>query len=131
MTLVMVLYNTNFMYWRAILCTFQIAVDLYVWAGEGGGRGGLEERGGGNLYFASTVEIPTVLVQYRFPYPLSRLPLTHAHVWYIKLPMYLFFYMELVLNGFEGSKSIARAILGGGGLKISTFWGPNGTRLRS
>ncbi len=43
----------------------------------------------------------------------SPAPLTHAHVWYIKLPMYLLF-IWCGTCGFEGGKSITRAILEGG-----------------
>jgi hypothetical protein len=40
--------NILFMYLRAILCTFQISIDFYFVpvGGRGGGRGGLERRGG-------------------------------------------------------------------------------------
>ncbi len=83
-----------FMYRRAILCTFQIAVDFYyVRVGW---------RGGGGAYNIDSL-------------PPLQPSLTHAHVWYIKLPMYLFFYMRLVFSGFEGGKSITRTILEGGG----------------
>ncbi len=69
----------NFMYLRAILCTFQISVDFYYVpvggrgggrgsAGEGGGgleRGGLEKGGarerGYNVYCMGTVSMLTVL----------------------------------------------------------------------
>ncbi len=36
------------MYLRAVLCTFQISVDFYYLplGGRGGGRGGVEKRGG-------------------------------------------------------------------------------------
>ncbi len=68
----------------------------------------------------------------KIPSPLSSPPrppsLTHANVWYIKLPMCLF-YIGLVRSGFVGGKSITRAILGGGGrAKNIDFFGPNGTR---
>jgi hypothetical protein len=48
---------------------------------------------------------------------------------YIKLPMYLFFYLELILNGFEAGKSITRGIGRGWAPEISTFLGPNSTRF--
>ncbi len=48
---------------------------------------------------------------------------------YIKLPMYLFFYMEFVLNSFEAGESITEGIRRGGSWKSRLFLGPNGTRL--
>ncbi len=44
-----------------------------------------------------------------------------AKLMYVKLPMYLF-YMELILNDFEGGKSITRAIGRGGPWKSRLFW---------
>ncbi len=45
-----------------------------------------------------------------------------GHVWYIKLPVYLLFYMELGLNDFDESKSIIRAIGRGRPWKSRLFW---------
>jgi hypothetical protein len=49
LTDIVALCLTDFMYLRAILCTFQISVDFYYVpvGGRGGGRGGAG-RGGGN-----------------------------------------------------------------------------------
>jgi hypothetical protein len=48
------------------------------------------------------------------PSPINTNTIAVGHVWYIKLPMYLFFYMELGLNDFDGGKFITRAIGRGG-----------------
>jgi hypothetical protein len=45
-----------------------------------------------------------------------------AKFMYINLPMYLFFYMALGLNDFDGGKSISRAI-GSGGPENRVFMG--------
>jgi hypothetical protein len=37
-----------------------------------------------------------------------------GHVWYMKLPMHLFFYMELGLNDFDEGKFIMQVIGRGG-----------------
>ncbi len=80
---------------------FQIAVDFYYV--RVGGRGGAGE-GWGNLYCKDTVGISTVIPpphEYSWNFNCTRTaplssspstapPLTHAHVWYIKLP--IFFY---------------------------------------
>ncbi len=60
----------DFMYLRAILCTFQISVDFYYvpvggMGGRGGGRGGAGrgggiERGWYNVYCMGTVSVLTV-----------------------------------------------------------------------
>ncbi len=41
---------------------------------------------------------------------------------YIKLPMPLFFYMDLILNGFQAGKSNTRGIGRGGTLKSRLYW---------
>ncbi len=72
--------------------------------------------------------IYTVQVQLEFQPPFSHPPLTHAHVWYIKLPMYLFFYMGLYLVVFRGGGGqIQNSVHFGGGVggsKWPLLWPP-------
>jgi hypothetical protein len=52
-----------------------------------------------------------------------------AKLMYIKLLIYLFFYVALGRHDFDGGKSITRAIGRGGGHNNLDSFGPNGTCL--
>jgi hypothetical protein len=87
----------------------------------GGGRG----RGGG-------FSLSPYPIQYLLVHSCSRTHNIHRiqnteyrihNFMYIKLPMYLFFYMVLGLNDFDAGKSITRAI-GRGGPENLDFSGP-------
>jgi hypothetical protein len=60
----------------------------------------------------------------KYPDPGSGIHNKHPGSYYqelSKLPMYLFFYIALVLSGFEGGISITRAISGGGPKNLDFF----------